>query len=84
MLHFENVGICPTLKEYGLLTEFPQNLYKAYSIKDAKSANSIGLIDQSFKFYKILEKSATSLKWKMIKDVFESRKNDYRFVEEKR
>jgi glutaminase len=27
---FENVKMCPPLKEYGLLTEFPKNLYKLY------------------------------------------------------
>jgi repressor of nif and glnA expression len=32
---------------------------------------------------KILEKSDTSLKWKMIEEVFERRKNESRFVEEK-
>jgi hypothetical protein len=32
---------------------------------------------------KILEKSDTSLKWKMIKEVFERRKNESRFVKEK-
>jgi len=25
---FRNVDLCPTLEEYGLLTEFPRNLYK--------------------------------------------------------
>lgn len=33
--------------------------------------------------YKILEKSVVSLKWKMIKEKFKSRKNESRFVEEK-
>jgi phage anti-repressor protein len=33
--------------------------------------------------HKILEKSATSLKWKLIDEVFEKRKNDFIFVEEK-
>jgi hypothetical protein len=27
---FGNVDMCPTLKKYGLLTEFPQNLYNTY------------------------------------------------------
>jgi len=33
---------------------------------------------------KILEKSASGLKWKMIKKVFKRRKNKSRFVEEKK
>jgi len=33
--------------------------------------------------YKILEKSATGQKWKMIEEIFERRKNDSIFVEEK-
>ena len=32
---------------------------------------------------KILEKSASGLKWKMIKEVFEKRKNGFIFIEEK-
>jgi hypothetical protein len=32
---------------------------------------------------KILEKSVNGLKWKMIEEVFERRKNDSRFFEEK-
>jgi ferritin-like metal-binding protein YciE len=34
--------------------------------------------------HKILEKSATWIKWKMIEEVFERRKNDSRFVKKKR
>ena len=33
--------------------------------------------------YKILKKSVIGLKWKIIEEVFEKRKNDSRFVEEK-
>lgn len=33
--------------------------------------------------YKILEKSATSLKWKMIEELFKRRKNDSKYVEKK-
>jgi hypothetical protein len=33
--------------------------------------------------HKILEKSASGMKWKMIEEVFERRKNDSRFFEKK-
>jgi len=33
--------------------------------------------------HKILEKSVTDLKWKIIKEVFKKRKNDSRFAKEK-
>jgi hypothetical protein len=34
--------------------------------------------------HKILEKRASGMKWKMIEEVFERRKNDSRFFEKKR
>jgi len=27
---FENIDLCSTMKEYGMLTEFPNNLYRIY------------------------------------------------------
>ena len=73
------------MEEYGLLTKFPPNLYKVYFYQRrdkvlTKFAKLIKVLD----FHKILEKSATSLKWKMIKEVFEWRKNDSEFVEERK
>jgi hypothetical protein len=72
---FGNVDMCPTLKEYGLLTEFPRNLYKVYFHQrhDKMLIELVELIKVPY-FHKILKKSVTSLKWKMIKEVFERRK----------
>jgi len=76
--------MCHTLKEYGLLTEFHRNLYKVYFHQrhDKVLTELLKLIKVS-NLHKILEKSATSLKWKLIDEVFEKRKNDFIFVEEK-
>jgi hypothetical protein len=76
--------MCPTLKEYGLLTEFPRNLYKVYFHQrhDKMLIELVELIKVPY-FHKILKKSVTSLKWKMIEEVFKRMKNDSRFVEEK-
>ena len=71
--------MCPTLEEYGLLTEFPQNLYKVYlhQIRNKMLIELAELIKVS-NLYKILEKNTTSLKWKMIKEVFKGRNNQFK------
>jgi hypothetical protein len=71
--------MCPTLEEYGLLTEFPQNLYKVYfhQIRDKMLIELAELIKVS-NLYKILEKNTTSLKLKMIKEVFKKRNNQFK------
>jgi len=76
---FGNIDMCPTLKEYGLLTEFPQNLYKVYfhQICDKMLIELAELIKVS-NLYKILEKNTTSLKLKMIKEVFKKRNNQFK------
>jgi len=63
--------MCPTLKEYGLLIKFPRNLYKVYFYQRrdkvlTKLAELIKVPD----LHKILKKIITSLKWKMIEEVF--------------
>jgi hypothetical protein len=76
--------MCPNLEEYGLLTEFPRNLYEVYFYRrrDKVLTKLAGLIKVP-DLHKILEKSATCLKWKMIEEVFERRKNYSRFVKKK-
>jgi hypothetical protein len=73
----------PTLEKYGLLTEFPRNLYKVYFYqRHNKMLTKLVELIRVSNLYKILEKSVTDLKWKMIEDAFKMRKNDSRFVEE--
>jgi ferritin-like metal-binding protein YciE len=76
--------MCPNLEEYGLLSEFPRNLFEVYFYQRrdkvlTKLAELIKVPD----LHKILEKSGTCLKWKMIEEVFERRKNDSRFVKKR-
>ena len=75
--------MCPTLEEYGLLTEFPRNLYKVYfHQRHNKVLTKLVELIRVSSLHKILEKSVTDLKWKMIEEVFKIRTNDSRFVEE--
>jgi len=81
---FGNVDMCSTFGECGLLTKFPQNLYEVYFHQ--RRNKGLTELDELIKvpdLYKILEKSATSLKWKMIEELFKRRKNDSKYVEEK-
>jgi len=72
------------LEEYDLLTEFHQNLYKVYfHQRRDKVLIELAQLIKVLDLYKILEKSATGQKWKMIEEIFERRKNDSIFVEEK-
>jgi len=76
--------MCPTLEEYGLLTKFPRNLYKVYFYqRHEKVLTKLAELIKVPDLHQILKKSVTSLKWKMIEEVFKRMKNDSRFVEEK-
>lgn len=77
---FINVDMCATLEEYGLLTEFPRNLCKVYfhQRRDEVLTELTKLIKVTY-LYTILEKSANDLRWKMIKEVFKRRKNDFKY-----
>jgi len=82
---FKNINMFPNLEEYGLLTEFPRNLYKVYFYQRRdKVLTKLAELIKVPNLHKILEKSATWIKWKMIEEVFERRKNDSRFVKKKR
>jgi hypothetical protein len=58
--------------------KYIQNLLPPHT---QQSANWSDQINQSSDLHKILEKSVSRLKWKMIEEVFERRKNDSRYVE---
>ena len=76
--------MCPTLEKYGLLTEFPQNVYKVYfHQRRNQMLIELAKLIKVPNLNKILEKSVNGLKWKMIEEVFERRKNDSRFFKEK-
>jgi hypothetical protein len=63
--------MCPTLEKYGLLTEFPQNVYKVYfHQRRNQMLIELAKLIKVPNLNKILEKSVNGLKWKMIEEVF--------------
>jgi hypothetical protein len=68
---FGNVDMCSPLVEYGLLTRFPRNLFKVYfHQRHDKVLSELAKLMNVPDLYKILDKSVSGLKWKMIEDVF--------------
>ena len=67
---FGSIDLCPTMEEYGMLTEFPNNLYRIYfPLKSDK------IIPELSKLLRIanLEKNATGLKCRMLEIELEKR-----------
>ena len=60
---FGSIDLCPTMEEYGMLAEFPNNLYQIYL-----PLRSDKIIPEKF-----LEKNATGLKWRMLEIELEKR-----------
>jgi hypothetical protein len=64
---FGSIDLCPTMEEYGMLTEFSNPLYRIYfplrSDKIIPELLKLLIISNLEKF---LEKNATGLKWKML------------------
>jgi hypothetical protein len=55
--------MCPTLEKYGLLTEFPQNIYKVYfHQRRNQMLIELAKLIKVPNLNKILEKSANGLK----------------------
>ena len=60
---FGSIDLCPTMEEYGMLNEFPNNLYRIYfPLRSDKIIPEVSklLRISNFKFF--LEKNATGLK----------------------
>jgi hypothetical protein len=64
---FGSIDLCPTMEEYGMLTEFPNNLYQIYSpLRSDKIIPELSKLLRISNLEKFLEKNATGLKWRML------------------
>jgi hypothetical protein len=64
---FGSIELCPTVKEYGMLTEFPNNLYQIYlHLRSDKIITELSKLLRISNLKKFLEKNATDLKWRML------------------
>jgi hypothetical protein len=64
---FGNIDLCPTMVEYGMLTEFPNNLYRIYfPLRFDKIIPELSKLLRISNLEKFLEKNATDLKWRML------------------
>ena len=60
---FGSIDLCPTMKEYGILTEFPNNLYRIYlPLRSDKIIPELSKLLRISNLEKFLEKNATGLK----------------------
>jgi hypothetical protein len=60
---FENVDLCPTIEEYGMLMEFPNNLHKVYfPLKSDKVIPKLAKLLRVLYLGRYLEKNASGLK----------------------
>jgi hypothetical protein len=64
---FGSIDLCPTMEEYGMLTEFPNNLYRSYlPLRSDKIIPELSKLLRIFNLEKFLKKNATGLKWMML------------------
>jgi len=64
---FGSLDLCPTMEEYGMLTEFPNNLYWIYlPLRSDKIILELSKLLRISNLEIFLEKNATGLKWRML------------------
>ena len=64
---FGSIDLYPTVEEYGLLTEFPNNLYRIYlPLRSDKIIPKLSKLLKISNLKTFLEKNTTSLKWRML------------------
>ena len=64
---FGNIDLYPTVEEYGMLIEFPNNLYRIYlPLRSDKIIPELSKLLRISNLEKFLEKNATGLKWRML------------------
>jgi hypothetical protein len=64
---FGNIDLCPTMEEYGMLIEFPNNLYMIYfPLRSDKIIPELSKLLRIFNLEIFLEKNDTGLKWRML------------------
>jgi hypothetical protein len=64
---FGSIDLCPTMEEYGMLTEFPNNLYWIYlPLRSDKIIPKLSKLLRISNLEIFWEKNATGLKWRML------------------
>jgi len=64
---FANIDLCPTIEEYGMLTEFLKTLYRIYlPLRYDKIIPELSKLLRISNLEKLLEKNATGLKLRML------------------
>jgi hypothetical protein len=71
---FRSIDLCPTMEEYGMLTEFPNQLHRVYfPLRSDKIIPKLSRLLRTSNLEKFLEKNATDLKWKMLETELEKK-----------
>lgn len=79
-----NMDLCPTIKEYKMLMEFPKHLHKVYF--PLRSDKVIPELSKLLKFPyldRFLEKNVSCLKWKLLEAELEKKKSEDGSVSER-
>ena len=64
---FGSIDLCPTMEEYGMLTEFPNNLYRIYfPLKYDRIIPELSKLLRIPNMERFLENKATGLRWKTL------------------
>jgi hypothetical protein len=64
---FGSIDLCTTMEEYGILTDFPNNLYKIYfPLRFNKIIPELSKLLRISNLEKFLVKNAIDLKWTML------------------
>ena len=64
---FGNIDLCPTMEEYGMLIEFPNDLYRVYfPLRSDKIIPELSKLLRISDLERFLEKNVVGLKWKML------------------
>ncbi|KAL3584156.1 hypothetical protein D5086_015217, partial [Populus alba] len=75
---FGNVDLCPTIEEYGMLTEFPKHLHRVYfPLRNDKVIPELSKLLKIPHLSRFLEKNGSGLKWKSLEVELEKKKEQY-------
>jgi len=75
---FGNVDLCPTIEEYGMLTEFPKHLHRVYfPLRNDKVIPELSKLLKIPHLSRFLEKNGSGLKWKFLEVELEKKKEQY-------
>ena len=71
---FGSIDLCPTMEEYGMLTEFPNDLYRIYfPLRYDKIIPELSKLLRIPSLERFLEKKVAGLKWKTLEFELEQR-----------